>query len=83
MVAVCDYRKLLDARKDVGVIVNGTPDHWHTAINIAACHLANIAMHEGRKTRWDAQREEIVGDPEASQSPYLRRPQRKPYAFDV
>lgn len=32
-----DYRKLLDERKDVEVILNGTPDHWHTAINIAAC----------------------------------------------
>jgi len=31
-----DYRRLLD-RKDIDVITNGTPDHWHTAINIAAC----------------------------------------------
>jgi len=31
-----DYRKLLE-RNDVEVIINGTPDHWHTAINIAAC----------------------------------------------
>ena len=31
-----DYRKLLD-RQDIDVIVNATPDHWHTAINVAAC----------------------------------------------
>ena len=31
-----DYRKLLD-RKDIDVVTNGTPDHWHTAVNIAAC----------------------------------------------
>ena len=31
-----DYRRLLD-RKDIDVVVNGTPDHWHTAVNIAAC----------------------------------------------
>jgi predicted dehydrogenase len=31
-----DYRKLLD-RKDIELVINGTPDHWHTAINIAAC----------------------------------------------
>lgn len=31
-----DYRRLLD-RKDVEVVINGSPDHWHTAINIAAC----------------------------------------------
>ncbi|MBN1851506.1 MAG: Gfo/Idh/MocA family oxidoreductase [Pirellulales bacterium] len=31
-----DYRKLLE-RDDIDVIINGTPDHWHTAINVAAC----------------------------------------------
>ncbi|MHB8902675.1 MAG: Gfo/Idh/MocA family protein [Thermoguttaceae bacterium] len=31
-----DYRKLLE-RNDVDVIVNGTPDHWHTKINVEAC----------------------------------------------
>lgn len=31
-----DYRKLLE-RKDIELVTNGTPDHWHTAINIAAC----------------------------------------------
>lgn len=30
-----DFRKLLE-RKDVDVVVNGTPDHWHTLVNIAA-----------------------------------------------
>lgn len=30
-----DFRKLLD-RDDVHVIVNATPDHWHSLINIAA-----------------------------------------------
>ncbi len=31
-----DYRKLLE-RNDVEIITNGTPDHWHTAVNVAAC----------------------------------------------
>jgi predicted dehydrogenase len=31
-----DYRKVLE-RNDVEVVLNGTPDHWHTAINVAAC----------------------------------------------
>jgi len=30
-----DYRELLD-RKDIDVVTIGTPDHWHTAICIAA-----------------------------------------------
>jgi predicted dehydrogenase len=31
-----DFRKLLDAEKEVSVIINGTPDHWHTLVNLAA-----------------------------------------------
>jgi predicted dehydrogenase len=31
-----DYRKVLE-RTDVEIVTNGTPDHWHTAVNIAAC----------------------------------------------
>ena len=31
-----DYRPLLE-RGDVDVIVNATPDHWHTKINLDAC----------------------------------------------
>jgi predicted dehydrogenase len=30
-----DFRKLLE-RKDVHAIINGTPDHWHSLINIGA-----------------------------------------------
>ncbi len=41
-----DYRKLLDERKDVEVITNGTPDHWHTAINIAACRAGKDVYAE-------------------------------------
>lgn len=32
----------------------------------ASCHLANLAMKLGRTLRWDAQKQEIVGDREAS-----------------
>jgi predicted dehydrogenase len=30
-----DFRKLLE-HKDLQVVINGTPDHWHSLINIAA-----------------------------------------------
>jgi len=30
-----DFRKILE-RKDVDIIVNGTPDHWHSLVNIGA-----------------------------------------------
>ena len=33
--AFADFRKILE-RKDVDIIVNGTPDHWHSLINIGA-----------------------------------------------
>ena len=32
-----DFRKILE-RKDVDIILNGTPDHWHSLINIGAAN---------------------------------------------
>ncbi len=40
-------------------------------------HLGNIAYRTGRKIRWDAAKEEIIGDPEASE--LLGRKARKPW----
>ncbi len=42
-----------------------------------ACHLANISLRLGRKIRWDADNEQIIGDAEASAM--LERPYRKPW----
>ncbi len=47
----------------------------HRAATVA--HLGNIAYRAGRKIRWDAGREEIMGDPEASA--LLARKARKPW----
>jgi predicted dehydrogenase len=41
------------------------------------CHLANVALRLGRRLRWDAEREEIVGDAEAAR--WLVRPYRAPW----
>jgi predicted dehydrogenase len=42
-----------------------------------ACHLANLSLRLGRKLGWDAERETIVGDPEATS--LLERPYRAPW----
>ncbi len=42
-----------------------------------ACHLANISFRLGRKLRWDPEKEEIIGDREASAM--LVKPYRKPW----
>jgi predicted dehydrogenase len=46
-----------------------------------ACHLANISMKTGRKVVWDAQKEEIVGDPDANR--LLVRPYRAPWDAEL
>jgi predicted dehydrogenase len=45
------------------------------------CHLANISLRTRRKVRWDAEKEQIVGDPEAAQM--LARPYRKPWDSEL
>lgn len=40
-----DFRKLLE-RDDVQVMINGTPDHWHSLINIAAARAKKDIFSE-------------------------------------
>ena len=42
-----------------------------------ACHLANISLKTGRKITWDADKEQITGDPKANEM--LVRPYRAPW----
>src|SRR5262249_16868168 len=51
-----DFRKLLD-RKDIDIVVVGTPDHWHAAPTLLACQAGKDVyvekplahnIHEGR-----------------------------------
>jgi predicted dehydrogenase len=46
-----------------------------------ACHLANLSLQLGRRLRWDAEREEIVGDAEGSRR--LVRPYRAPWDAEL
>jgi len=43
-----------------------------------ACHLANLSMKLGRGLKWDAVKEEVIGDREANT--HLVRPYREPWA---
>jgi len=40
-----DFRRLLE-RKDIHAIVNATPDHWHTLVNIAAARAGKDVYAE-------------------------------------
>ena len=41
------------------------------------CHLANLSLRLGRKLRWDAVRQDVIDDPDASKM--LVRPYRAPW----
>jgi len=43
--AYTDFRKLLE-REDLHAVINGTPDHWHTLINIAAMRAGKDVYSE-------------------------------------
>jgi hypothetical protein len=45
------------------------------------CHLANLSLRLGRKLRWDADRQEVVDDREASA--LLVRPYRAPWDAEL
>ena len=70
-------RNFLDAVKSRKDPISPVEAGHHTA-NL--CHLGNIAMLLKRKIRWDPQKEQILGDDEASAM--LTRPMRKPWQLD-
>lgn len=67
-------RNFLDCVKTRQRPISDVEDGHHTAV---ACHLANISLRVGRKVRWNPEKEEIPGDPEAAAM--LERPYRKPW----
>jgi predicted dehydrogenase len=67
-------RNFLDCVKSRQRPISDVEDGHRTA---TTCHLANISLRTGRKIRWDPEKEEIIGDREASAM--LERPYRKPW----
>ncbi len=67
-------RNFLDCIKTRQRTIADVEDGHQTAV---ACHLANISLRLGRAVKWDADKEEIPGDREASAM--LERPYRKPW----
>ena len=54
-------------------------EQGHLATNFG--HLMNIAWKVGRKIRWDAEKEEVLGDPEANA--LVTKPYRAPWKLEV
>ena len=66
--AFTDFRRVLE-RKDVNVVVQATPDHWHTLINIAAAAAGKdiysekpltLTVDEGRRVVTAVRRQGVV-----------------------
>lgn len=68
-------RHFLDRVRDRSQPVSDVFTHHRS---VSSCHLANIAMQLGRQLKWDPQREDFVGDEQASA--LVARPQRAAYA---
>ena len=69
-----ELRDFLAAREQRGRPIADIEEGY---ISTASAILANLAMQLGRTLHWDAQKQDVVGDPEASK--LLRRPYRAPW----
>ena len=70
-------QNFFDCIKDRSLPISDVYTHHRS---VSACHLANIAMLLGRKLRWDPEKEDFIGDAEASAM--LKREQRPPYLLN-
>jgi predicted dehydrogenase len=74
-VAVRDHmRDFLAAREKRGRPIADIEEGY---ISTASAILANLSMQLGRTLHWDADKQDVIGDPEASK--LLRRPYRAPW----
>jgi len=49
--------------------------------SVSVCHLGNIAFRTGRIVKWDAEKEQVIGDPEAQK--LVSRAYRAPYKLPI
>jgi predicted dehydrogenase len=56
-----DFRQVLE-RDDVHVVINGTPDHWHTLINLAAARAGKDIYSEKPLTLTIDEGKRLVGE---------------------
>jgi len=56
-------------------------DVWTHNRMLEICHLSNIAMRLNRELRWDPEKREIIGDPQANS--FLSRENRKGYEINM
>jgi predicted dehydrogenase len=70
-------RNFLDCVKSRNKPIADVEEGYRTVV---MCHLGNIATRVGRTLRWDAAKEEIIGDREANQM--LSKPYRKPWKLE-
>jgi hypothetical protein len=67
-----------DCIKDRSLPISDVYTHCNS---VNTCHMANIAMLLERKVKWDAKKQEFIGDDEANQ--LTRRKQRESYEFSA
>lgn len=72
------YRNFLDCVKSRKEPIQPVETGHRTA---TLCHLGNIAMLLKRKLKWDPDKEQIIGDPEAAKM--VARPLRSPWAYNM
>ena len=70
-------RHLFECVRERSHLVSDVFTH-HRAVS--SCHLCNIAMLLRRKLEWDPDKEDFIGDEQASA--LVARPQRKPYTIE-
>lgn len=71
-------QNFFDCVKDRGEPVSDVFSHHR---EVSSCHLCNIAMLLKRKLRWDPDKEDFIGDEQASA--LVSRPQREPFTIEA